>query len=61
MQKNDQTGLFKKLFGSSKKENCCGFEVEEIPVSKRDTEEKNQEKQLDDKHQKSNGCGCCCG
>lgn len=57
MKKKKQTGFFRKIFCGSKKDSCCGVEIEEVPGNKPDSKKQQTEKQA-----KKNDSGCeCCG
>lgn len=60
MKKKEQSGIFGKIFGGSKKDSCCAIEIEDIPAIKPDSEKEITEKQSQESHQNNNGCGCCC-
>lgn len=59
MEKKEQTGIFEKLFGGSKKDSCCTTEIEEIPVTPSESEEETDEKQSEKCQPNTKGCGCC--
>ncbi len=57
--KNKQKGFFGKIFGGSKKDNCCAIEIEEIPEEESEVETKKNEKQDPEQQSPKSGCGCC--
>lgn len=58
MTKKKPSGIFRKIFGGRKQDNCCAIEIEEIPAPELNSEKETPERQIKEKHH-NNGCDSC--